>query len=112
MYGILMLTNLGYTDGKCYHIWHTYGSHGSYGYCEIDFNHVPLVSPEIPQVFSQFPRFPGHQTPTRCPHHSALIQQSAHFGAEFLEQHGGKDSILLVSYVMDCNGGISVKRCL
>jgi hypothetical protein len=24
MYGILMLTWLGYFDGKCYHIWHTW----------------------------------------------------------------------------------------
>ena len=30
MYGRLMLTWLGYIDGKCYHIWHTYGSYGIY----------------------------------------------------------------------------------
>ena len=30
MYGIYMLTWRGYIDGKCYHIWHTYGSYGFY----------------------------------------------------------------------------------
>ena len=27
-HSIYMLTWLGYIDGKCYHIWHTYGSYG------------------------------------------------------------------------------------
>ena len=64
-YGIYMLTWLGYIDGKCYHIWHTYGSYGLQ-WCLLiitcwnlsrvaGLTNINHVSVNIPQVHRHYP---------------------------------------------------------